>query len=420
MPTNTKTYLYEQVKNGILELDATDTPEIYALSLLVEADFHPQEPKLTVGYNTLSHFDETKQKYVDEGEAKWQLICWKHDRKIVFCENDVKIEEWVRLVEKELSEDIPKDAVDRGDRQRRNLFEQFLDMAIAITRQLHTDGVLEQKFGRDIPVIVCDSIFSSEPLGWTRLANPEGQANEFEQWKASPSLRVNHERQEKLKKTLSDDWKDTYKDDMTPLEAYENLIDLLAFGYLSKSMSAKRLIERDDFNTDNPDNREQGRFLTSLTKKQREMIALMLLEERESVIHDILAMLTWRIDGNDLQLMWKGEPMPVDISGMGLHGDYVGRRDGWNWPADEHGHAAPKEMPQEEKDLNEQYCSHGVSNLMQCLIRRFSSFKPKHWKLVESMVDNDIRRCLDMFLLASDSDINTMDEYLEQAKKRIS
>jgi hypothetical protein len=29
--------------------------------------------------------------------------------------------------------------------------------------------------------------------------------------------------------------------------------------------------------------------------------------------------------------------MPVDLSGMGLHGDYIGRRDDWEWPDDEHG-----------------------------------------------------------------------------------
>ncbi len=422
MPTNHESiqnYLYEQVKNAILDFDAADTPEIYAVSLLVEADFNPREPKLILGYNTLSHFHETKQKYADEGEAKWQLTCWKHDHKTTLCENDTQIAEWACAVEKELSDDIQKPVVDRGDQQRRDLFERFHDMALSVVRQLHTDGVLEQKFGSDVPVIVCDSPPSNEPLEWTRLGNPDGQASEFELWKTSPSLRVTHERQEKLKKMLSDDWKDTCKDDMTPLEAYENMIDLLAFGYLSKSMSAKRLFERDNFDTNNPDNREQGRFLTDLTKKQREMIALMLLEEREGVIHDILAMLTWRIDSG-LELLWNGEPMPVDISGMGLHGDYVGRRDGWKWPADEHGNAVKKEANQEETDINERYCGHGVTNLMQCLIRRFADFKPEHWKLVESCVDNSIRRCFDMFLLAYDSDINTMDAYLEEAKKRFS
>jgi hypothetical protein len=28
------------------------------------------------------------------------------------------------------------------------------------------------------------------------------------------------------------------------------------------------------------------------------------------------------------------ESMPVELSGAGLHGDYIGRRDGWEWPND--------------------------------------------------------------------------------------
>ena len=28
----------------------------------------------------------------------------------------------------------------------------------------------------------------------------------------------------------------------------------------------------------------------------------------------------------------KVDPMPVDLSGMGLHGDYVGRSQDWDWP----------------------------------------------------------------------------------------
>jgi hypothetical protein len=35
-----------------------------------------------------------------------------------------------------------------------------------------------------------------------------------------------------------------------------------------------------------------------------------------------------------LGLTFLGESMPVELSGAGLHGDYIGRRDGWEWPND--------------------------------------------------------------------------------------
>ncbi|MBB5766442.1 hypothetical protein GGR67_000472 [Xanthomonas arboricola] len=65
------------------------------------------------------------------------------------------------------------------------------------------------------------------------------------------------------------------------------------------------------------------------------MLLSSLTQERQSAIHDTLAALTWWIDSRGIGLTVNGQPMPIDLSGMGLHGDYVGRADGWEWPSDE-------------------------------------------------------------------------------------
>ena len=44
--------------------------------------------------------------------------------------------------------------------------------------------------------------------------------------------------------------------------------------------------------------------------------------------------LTWWISSQGLGLTFWGESMPVELSGAGLHGDYISRRDGWEWPND--------------------------------------------------------------------------------------
>jgi len=49
-------------------------------------------------------------------------------------------------------------------------------------------------------------------------------------------------------------------------------------------------------------------------------------------MHDVLAVLTWWTNCQDVALTFRGEAMPVEQSGMGLHGDYIGRLDGWEWP----------------------------------------------------------------------------------------
>lgn len=83
-----------------------------------------------------------------------------------------------------------------------------------------------------------------------------------------------------------------------------------------------------------PDHREFNTFIRSLSPSQRELLSRMLQEVRHGAIHDVLAELTWWITTRGVGLTFHGDPMPVELSGMGLHGDYVGRVEGWEWPAD--------------------------------------------------------------------------------------
>ena len=90
--------------------------------------------------------------------------------------------------------------------------------------------------------------------------------------------------------------------------------------------------------------REQGRhsnahgairfneFVARLSQADRILLAEICEQERESGTHDALSELTWWILCEDLELVVKGKPLPVDQSGMGLHGDYIGRRTDWPWP----------------------------------------------------------------------------------------
>jgi hypothetical protein len=70
----------------------------------------------------------------------------------------------------------------------------------------------------------------------------------------------------------------------------------------------------------------------SLAPEQRRILGDMLLRECWNAIHDVLAVLTDWMSSDGLAFMFQGEPMPVDLSGMGLHGDFVGRRQCWEWP----------------------------------------------------------------------------------------
>jgi hypothetical protein len=82
------------------------------------------------------------------------------------------------------------------------------------------------------------------------------------------------------------------------------------------------------------DDRDLDGFAKSLSDPQRALLARICSKERLSGIFDVLAALTWLVDCADLELFVNGKPMPVDLHGAGLHGDYIDRLRGGSWPAE--------------------------------------------------------------------------------------
>lgn len=121
---------------------------------------------------------------------------------------------------------------------------------------------------------------------------------------------------------------------MVNMSTYQEIIDQIVRETRTNSAYSKRASENRPF----PVESEQDDFnnlLLSLTEDQRTLLSSVLLQERHSSIHDVLAVLSWWIESRDVGLSENGEPMPVDFSGMGLHGDYVGRVNDWAWPGTE-------------------------------------------------------------------------------------
>ena len=115
-----------------------------------------------------------------------------------------------------------------------------------------------------------------------------------------------------------------------PLDAYKALIDQLV-NETSHSVTAKIVVERGTF-LETSAHAVFNDLVGSLAPERRKLLSQMLEEERVGAIHDVLAVLTWWISPQGLGFTFRGESMPVDLSGMGLHGDYIGRRDDWEWP----------------------------------------------------------------------------------------
>ncbi|MEN9353757.1 MAG: hypothetical protein RL318_1082 [Fibrobacterota bacterium] len=116
----------------------------------------------------------------------------------------------------------------------------------------------------------------------------------------------------------------------TPLETYKAIID--EFVDISHSRHADLVLESGIYSK-NPAHDELNEFVQTLSPRQRILLANILNEERQCAIHDVLANVSWWIDSREVGLTCRGEAMPVQLAGMGLHGDYVGRLDEREWPA---------------------------------------------------------------------------------------
>src|SRR5438034_6956727 len=109
---------------------------------------------------------------------------------------------------------------------------------------------------------------------------------------------------------------------MKPVEVYKQIIDQL----VERSVSlGARLVAEQGIYSNAPALQQTNELVRSLTPRQRAVLVEMLTHERESAIHDALACLTWWIDCRNVGLTYQGERMPVQLSGEGLHGDYIGR-----------------------------------------------------------------------------------------------
>ncbi len=121
----------------------------------------------------------------------------------------------------------------------------------------------------------------------------------------------------------------------TPMDAYKAIIDQLVAE--TRLLGSSGHVANKAFFSMVPAHGRFNEFIQRLSPEDRTLLSQMLHEERDGAIHDVLAALTWWITARQVGLTFRGEPMPVELSGMGLHGDYVGRRDGWEWPSSDDG-----------------------------------------------------------------------------------
>lgn len=112
------------------------------------------------------------------------------------------------------------------------------------------------------------------------------------------------------------------------IEEYKSFIDALVG---IKSSAAAQWVTGKDF-PDAPGNEQINQLLSSLTSKQKEILASMLQGAKESGIHDTLVYLNEQMSFGNIVITKNGVNLPVEPFGTELHFDWVARSEGDEWP----------------------------------------------------------------------------------------
>lgn len=115
---------------------------IYAISLYVfNEEDDPHRPVAVLGYNTQEQVERSLPLASDGQEARWNYAFWLQNEELCFGRGDTEelVRQWIagQAVE------------DEGE-----LAEAFEDVLAEAVRELHTSGVLRDRQGRDIPILI--------------------------------------------------------------------------------------------------------------------------------------------------------------------------------------------------------------------------------------------------------------------------
>ena|ERR1700676_714834 len=123
----------------------------------------------------------------------------------------------------------------------------------------------------------------------------------------------------------------------TPREAYKAIIDQLVEE--ARVGVSQQLVRESGIYSKAKGYTEANELVRSMTTEQRRVLSDVLLDQRLSAIAGALSILTWWISCHGVALTYRGEPMPMELTEEGLHGDFIGRCNGWEW-LDQSGPAA--------------------------------------------------------------------------------
>lgn len=172
--------LKDTIKNKLMEqfvpvIQSFDAKDIYAISFFVyDYDDHPCKPTVTLGYNTE---EEVKKnlRYLDEPEARWNYACWIQNQESIFgydADTMALLKEWILENNFLYMEHYnPYDTTTELTHEMEKITKAFVEILIETVKEIHNKGIIREKFGRDIPILIHELEYYDEIGEQNRRAN---------------------------------------------------------------------------------------------------------------------------------------------------------------------------------------------------------------------------------------------------------
>ncbi len=178
-------FFYAKAEKAVRKIGKQNINDIYAISFWKDnLDDDPRCPVITVGYNTLTQVEAEKENAGSLMEAKWNYAFWLQNEVATIGGGDKNLRSYFKesnlfytLREYSRAEKIGKEKMlDERDGQMQSV---FMDIIVAVVRELHKRGAVKKHLGKEIPIIVHELEYYDLPISWTVRSNPKPLIDEF-------------------------------------------------------------------------------------------------------------------------------------------------------------------------------------------------------------------------------------------------
>ncbi len=165
--------------------DWTDE-DIYAVSLFVYNDSdNPSKPTVTLGYNTERQVEDEANGGLasDEEEARWNYACWLQNEFFVFGEGETAetVKNWLVSKGFPIYDDFCE-FDDETEEEASEITKAFVAVLIDVVKDIHKQGVLTRKFGKELPILIHELEYYDEIAEQNIEANGEELVSDFANW----------------------------------------------------------------------------------------------------------------------------------------------------------------------------------------------------------------------------------------------